>query len=312
MNIEALRVFCEVARQRSFSRAAATLDMTQSAASQAVQHLERELDQQLFDRSRRPPQLTAAGERFFSTCRDLLEQLDRTVTQMRELEHDIVGPVMVASIYSIGLYQTDAIRRFMEAYPRAHVRLQYLRPNLVVDAVLRGDAAIGLMSYPKESRELCVTPWKEEVMVLACPPSHRLADRSSVALSELADEGFIAFDPDLPIRKRIDAAFSRVKTEIRVLMEFDNIETMKQAIEIGQGVSILPRDTVRLAVEAGTLAAVPLEPSDLVRPVGIVHKAGRPLSAAAMKFVELLTGKAFRPGVEPPPKPTAPNSVAVV
>src|SRR5687768_14749045 len=101
MNIEALRIYCEVARQRSFSRAATDLRITQSAVSQAIQHLEKELDQQLIDRSHRPPQLTPAGEKFYSGCRDILDRFDRTITQMREIESDVVGPVHVASIYSV-------------------------------------------------------------------------------------------------------------------------------------------------------------------------------------------------------------------
>ncbi|MGL5096740.1 MAG: LysR family transcriptional regulator, partial [Planctomycetia bacterium] len=282
MNIQALRVFCEVARQRSFSRAASHIQITQSAASQAVQHLEEELGQRLVDRSHRPPQLTAAGDEFFACCRDILERLDQAIVQMRDLNNEVVGAVHVASIYSVGLYQSAAIRRYMELYPKASVRLQYLRPNLVVNAVLQGEATLGLVSYPRETRELAVTPWKEEEMALVCPVNHALADHDSVKLEDLRGEHFIAFDRDLVIRKRVDAALNKAKVDVQITMEFDNIETMKQAVEIGAGVSILPQATVRDSVLNGVLRSIPIKDAGLVRPVGIVHRKGKPLSVAAL------------------------------
>lgn len=290
MNIDSLRVFCEVARQRSFSRAAQTLNVTQSAISQTIQALEKELGRQLVDRSRRPPKLTPAGEKFHAGCRDVLDRLDRTIARLRELDNEVSGPVHVASIYSVGLYHGDAVRRFMETYPKAHIRLQTLRPNLVLDAVQRGDAMLGLVSYPKETRQLAVTPWKEETMVLVCPPLHRLATSKKVRLEDLQGEDFIAFDSDLTIRKRIDAALQQHKVTVNVVMEFDNIETVKQAIQNGTGVSILPEATVAASVKAGVLATVGFAKSELVRPLGIVHHKSKPLTLAATKFIELLAG----------------------
>ena len=291
MNIDSLRVFCEVARQKSFTRAASNLRMTQPAASMAVQTLEKELDEILVDRSRRPPQLTPAGQCFYAACRDVLDRLDRTTAEMRALGKEVAGSVTVASIYSVGLYHTDVIRRFMEAHPKANVRLQYLRPNHVLDAVLQGDAVLGFISYPRETRELAVIPWKEGEMVLVCPPSHRLASMKTVNFEDLSGEAFIAFDADLSIRDNVDAVLNRRRVEVRVAMEFDNIETMKQAVQVGAGITILPEATVSQEVKSGSLAAVRFQEAELVRPVGIVFRKDKPLSPAAAKFIELLSGQ---------------------
>lgn len=272
--------------------------MTQPAASMAVQQLERELDRQLVDRSHRPPQLTPAGERFFAGCREILDILDKTLCHIHELDDEVAGPVHVASIYSVGLYHTDVIRRFMELYPKANVRLQYLRPNLVVEAVLNGDAALGLLSYPRETRELEVNLWKEEEMVLVCPPSHRLAALRTAPLEQIRGENFIAFDSDLAIRKQVDAALHRHKVEVRVAMEFDNIETMKQAVQVGAGISILPEATVMQEVKSGSLAGVRIDGTELVRPVGLIYRKDKPLSLAATKFIDLLVGSARKSSLE--------------
>lgn len=244
----------------------------------------------MIDRSRRPPQLTTAGDRFFAGCRDILDILDNTLAQMHELDDEVAGPVHVASIYSVGLYHTSAIRHFMELYPKAMVRLQYLRPNLVLQAVLDGDATLGLVSYPRETRELAVLPWKEEEMVLVCPPTHKLAGLPSASLEQISGENFIAFDGDLVIRKQVDAALHRHKVEVQVAMEFDNIETMKQAVSVGAGITILPEATVMQEVLERSLAAVHLDPPELVRPVGVIYRKDKPLSLVAAKFIELLAG----------------------
>src|SRR5699024_7542109 len=144
--------------------------------------VERELSAQLVDRRRRPLCLTPAGDHFFGAARDILDQFDRAVAQIRELENDNVGPITVASIYSVGLYHADAVRSFMAASPRATVRLQSLRPNLVVEAVLRGEATLGLVSYPKPTKNLAVVPWREEEMVFVCPTDHPLAGQPTVRL----------------------------------------------------------------------------------------------------------------------------------
>lgn len=299
MNMESLKVFLEVARQHSFSRAANHLKITQSAVSQAVQNLEREIGHKLVDRTHRPPQLTRGGEQFYHDCKEIVDRFDFALTRLSEAEGEIAGPLYVASIYSVGLYSTDALRAFMATYPKVTVRLQYLRPNQVVQAVTDGESAIGLLSFPRDSRELQVVPWKEERMVLVCPPGHPLASQQPVPLTRLAGESFIAFDRDLAIRRHMDEILRRHKVEVRIAMEFDNVETLKQAVQIGSGVSVLPEATVQQEAIAGTLAIAKLASPGLVRPVGIIFRKNRPLTAAAVRFVETLTGKPVPDWLDP-------------
>jgi DNA-binding transcriptional LysR family regulator len=293
MNIESLRIFCEVARQRSFSRAAGHLRITQSAASQAVQALERELGHTLIDRTHRPPALTDAGARFCEDCHKILDDVQLAISRLSESDGEVAGPLYVASIYSIGLYSTEAIRSFMASYPKVNVRLQYLRPNQVLQAVHDGEASLGLISYPRETREIAVVAWKNEDMVLVCPPRHPLVSDKRPPLESLAGQSFIAFDRDLAIRRHIDEVLRDHKVEVRVVMEFDNVETLKQAVQIGAGVSILPEATVQQEAAAGTLAIVRLPSAELVRPVGIVFRKNRPLTLTVIRFVETLIGRSI-------------------
>jgi DNA-binding transcriptional LysR family regulator len=199
------------------------------------------------------------------------------------------GTVRVAAIYSVGLHDMSRpMQQFMSLHPQARVQLECLHPHKVVEAVLTGEADIGIMSYPPAERALSVVALREEPMAMVCHPNHRLARRRVVMPTELAGEPFVAFDPDLTIRKAIDRALRQHNVRVSIVMEFDNIETIKQAIIIAAGISILPRHTVQKEASIRTLAAVDVAVPGLVRPVGIVHHRQKPLTPTAARFVQML------------------------
>jgi len=289
MNIETLRVFCDVAQYQSFSRGAKTNGVSQSAATQSVHRVEEHFGVQLVDRSKRPFVLTPEGQACFEGFREVLELYDSVEAQVRSLRREIGGLVRVAAIYSIGLHDMSrCMQDFMRRYPKAKVRLEYLRWNKVYEAVLNGEVDLGILSYPAASPDVAVIPLRSERMAVVCPPGHPLTRHQAVTAEHLQGIDFIGFDRDLSIRKEIDRYMRQRSISIRVTMEFDNIETIKQAVEIGAGVSILPEPTVRDAVRTGALAMVRLIAPELYRPLGIVHRQRRVFTPTAAKFIELL------------------------
>ena len=289
MTLEALKLYCDIVRLRSFSQGAAANQVSQSAASQAIQQLETELQARLIDRSKRPFMLTPAGQTFYRGCQTVLEEFDTMLAATASHRTQITGSVRVAAIYSVGIHiMSDHMQRFMTLHPQAKVRLEYLHPHKVVEAVLTDEADLGLLSYPPKNRSLTVIPWRDEVMVFVCHPTHRLARRRLVALADLHNENFIAFDANLRIRKAIDRSLRQRDVRVNIAMEFDNIETIKQAIAVGAGVSILPQPTILKEVGYRTLAAVPLDMPEMVRPLGIIHRRGKLLTPTITRFLELL------------------------
>ena len=258
MHLKALKIFCDVVYRRSFSRAADDNGISQSGASQVVHQLERRLGVKLVDRSKRPFTLTPEGEVYYEGCHKLLERYDALEEEVRTLHDEVAGRVRVASIYSVGLHHMNRyLQDFLSHYPKANVRLEYLHPHRVYEAVESDQADLGLVSYPKSWRTIKATLWREEPMVLVCArgivcaPGQRRAE-------ELAGAAVIGFDADLTIRREIDRVLNLHNVEVRVVMEFDNIETIKRAIEIDAGVGLLPEPTALREVEVGTLAVVPL------------------------------------------------------
>jgi DNA-binding transcriptional LysR family regulator len=289
MTLEILKLYCDIVRLRSFSRGAAANQISQSAASQAIHQLEVELDVLLIDRSKRPFMVTPEGRTFSEGCRSLLQAFEKVRAEIASTRTQVTGSVRVAAIYSVGIHiLSDHMQRFMSLYPQAKIRLEYLHPHKVVDAVLNDEADLGILSYPPANRSLTVLPWRSETMVFVCHPTHRLARRKIITAADLNGENFIAFDADLRIRKAIDRCLRQHDARVKGIMEFDNIETIKQAIAIGAGVSILPRPTILKEVGNRTLAAVPLAMPELVRPLGIIHRRGKLFTPTITRFLELL------------------------
>ena len=148
------------------------------------------------------------------------------------------------------------------------------------------------MSYPEASREIAAIPWRDEEMQLAGRPAHPLAGREEVYPADLNGQDFVGFDEDLSIRNELERFFRAQGVAVNLVMHFDNIQMIKEAVALGRGVSILPARTMQAEIEQGRLVAVPLRAPELVRPVGIVYRRRKQLNRAAQGFVALVTGGA--------------------
>jgi DNA-binding transcriptional LysR family regulator len=289
MQIDTLKIYCDVVRLRSFSRGAEANGVLQAAASLTVQRLEKHLGAMLIDRSCRPWKPTREGQIFYDGCREVLDRYFDVEGEVRGRQMAANTEVRVAAIYSVNLRaMSQCVRRFNELQPQARVKLEYLHPSRVRERVLNDEVDLGILSFPQGRRDWTVIPWRNEPMVLACHPQHRLARLKTVAVKQLAGESFVGFDPDLVIRKKIDGYLRKQGVEVKVGLTFDNVEAVKRAVEVGSGVAILPQPTLEHEVQANTLTAVPLSPPDFVRPLGIVCRRSRRLSANTRAFIDLL------------------------
>lgn len=176
---------------------------------------------------------------------------------------------------------------FRARYRDAHLKVEYLRPEKVYEAVRQERADIGLVSYPLSNREITALPWRKERMVLAMPPSHALAGMKRVTPARLDGAEFVAFDEDLPIRKDIDAYLKENGAEVDVVMHFDNLQMIKEAVMLGSGVSVVPQPVIEKEAQEGRLRVAELSPS-LVRPLGIIHRKHTKMSRAVKAFLAML------------------------
>jgi DNA-binding transcriptional LysR family regulator len=288
VTFEHLKLFRDVAQTRSVSRGAQLNGISQSAASQHIQELERSFELTFLDRSTRPLAVTSAGKRYLEFCRDVLRRMESFDSELQNLKEAVSGEVRVASIYSVGLSEMSRIENeFSSRYPASKLLVEYLRPEKIYEAILADSADVGLVSYPEPTKEIASEPWLSEKMVVAMQPDHPLAHRESVRALELDGLDFVGFDEGLPIRREIDRFLREQGAEVKLVMHFEVIQMIKEAVEFGSGVSILPARILRSEIEQGRLAAVPLEPV-LYRPVGIIHRKRKQFSRAAEAFLALL------------------------
>lgn len=293
MYLESLKIFCDVVRRRSFSRAAAANEVSQSAVSQSVSQLERSLGVKLIDRSQRPFKLTPAGRVYYEGCRGVVERYYAIEREVRGLSGGESGTVRVAAIYSVGLGSMSGyVQQFAQLCPQAKVSLAYLHPDRVYESVLEEEADLGLVSYPQAKRGLAVVDWRREPMAVVAAPGHPLAALPRLRAMDLDGRPFVAFADGLRIGQEIEAALRRHGCQVEPVLSFDNIETIKRAVEIGEAVSILPTPTVQREVVAGTLVTIPLVAPRLERPLGIIYRKTASLPRIAEQFVELIRGRA--------------------
>lgn len=284
-----LRLIRDVAHFRNVSKAARVNELSQSAASQQIQELERELGIGLFDRSTRPLSVTAAGKLYLDYCRDVLRRHDELEASLNQLKKQANGIARIAAIYSVALSEMSEIEeRFYRRFPEAELQVSYLRPERVWQAVEEDQADLGLMSYAESSREIVALPWRDEEMVVAVAPDHRLAKRRSVPASALEGEAFIGFDDDLPISDQIERYLRDHKVSVELTLHFDNLQMIKEAVAHGAGTSILPRRVMREDLAQGRMKALRLEPAELYRPVRIVHRRRKVFNDATKGLLALL------------------------
>jgi DNA-binding transcriptional LysR family regulator len=294
MHIETLKVFCDLIETQSFSLAAERNFITQSAVSQQIRLLEEKFGRRLIDRVRGKREIrpTPAGEVFYRASKRVLESYDQLNESMRTLTGTISGKIRVATVYSVGLHELPPkVREFMSKFPSVKIDIEYSRTNRVVRDVLNGNVELGIVAFPEPRRGLTIVPMPSDRLVLICPPNHELARKKVIKATELKGRDFVMFERDIPTRKAIDKILKSYGVVVNKVSEFDNIETIKRAVEVGFGLSIVPYPSVVDEERNNQLAIVQLAEEDWIRPVGIIYRSDRNLSIAARKFIQLLENK---------------------
>ena len=288
MQFESLKVFCDLAETESFTKTAGLNGVSQSAVSQTIRSLEQHFKSLLIERSRKNFRLTAEGDVLYNHSKEILRTFDGIQGRLQELKHLVSGEIRVATVYSIGLHDLPPyIKRFMQDYPEVKVHVEYRRANQVYEAVLGNAVDLGLVAYPAHDARWEVVPLQKERLVLTCHPGHPFAKLKNVKLKALHGQKVVSFEPDLPTRKALDKILRGQGVVVKHVMEFDNIETVKRAVELNCGLAIVPEATIQQEVLQATLAAVPLAGNHF-RLLGAVYRRNKALSPAIKKFLDLL------------------------
>src|SRR5215831_14814733 len=289
MQIESLKVFCDLAETESFTKAAQINNVTQSAVSQQISSLERLFKSLLIERSKKHFRLTREGQVLYDYSKQVIQTNEALQNKLQQVKEIISGTIRVATIYSVGLHDLPPyLKKFLKAFPTVNVHVEYRRANQVYEDVLGNVVDLGLVAYPVRDNKLELFPLRKDTLVLISHPQHALAKHKSIKMKSLAGQKFIGFQPDIPTRKALDKILKENNVEVQHVMEFDNIETVKRAVEIDAGVAIVPQGTVVQEVAKQTLAQVTFEDGEFYRPLAAIYKKNKVLSPAMKQFLAAL------------------------
>jgi DNA-binding transcriptional LysR family regulator len=308
MQVESFRVFRDLVEGHSFSRAATLNGITQSAVSQQLRCLEQRLRVPLLERTSKKFILTREGQLLYETSREIITHFEHFRHQLEEMRNIISGTIRLIAVPSLGLHELPPyIKDFLRTYPRVKIQVDYRRSNEVYESVLAGEADVGFVAFPSPRKGLKVETFKKDTLHIICAPGHPLLKLGPVDLSKLAQTKIISLAPEMPTRQGLDRILATRGLKFQPMMEFDNVETLKQAVEINAGIAFLPYSAIAAEIATGALVVLPHEGPEIIRPLGIVSRASRVVSPAVKRFLKAL--KAPRPPHHPNPsaKETVPS-----
>lgn len=290
MDIDSLKLFCDVIQLKGFTQAAIANSITQSAVSQRLKALEKKFGLPLIERHGNELFLTKAGEAVYKGAKRILADMREVEEQLHGIDGKLGGSVRVAAIYSVGLYELDpSVKKFLRSYPEIEVQIEYSRANKIYQDVANGSVDLGIVAYPGNKPQLRWIPFCEDELVLICAADHPLAAHGSIELKQLEAQPFVKFQGDIPTRRALDEMLKKNGIAVVTKAEFDNIELIKRAVEIGIGVSIVPSMTIKSETQAGLLKAVSFAEGPFKRPIAILYRRGRSLPPAVRTFMSVLT-----------------------
>lgn len=288
MDLDQMRGFLETAREKSFTRAAEKLFLTQPAVSLQVKALEEELGTRVFERHGKQVLLTEAGRVLFARVEEILDMVNRAQQDIAALGDLKTGRLCVGTSDTNCAYVLPpVVKAFRAAYPGVDIRLTDRMSSEVVRLVMEGAVDFGLATLPvRESRVITVPLFVRED-VLICAVGHPLAQAARVGLSDAAAHPWLMLERGSTSRDLLDGACHRAGLAVHVAMELGSIEVIKRFVEIGLGVALVPAVAVKEEVRAGRLCA--LHVADLpARQVGVVQRPGGHLGRAAEVFLAFL------------------------
>jgi DNA-binding transcriptional LysR family regulator len=289
MNIETFKIFQDLVELRSFSKVAEKNCITQSAVSQQLAQLELTHKCQLVSRKKRPIELTREGQVLYKACKEILKRYEHFKDELNTVKAASQDRINTGAIFSIGMHTLPQyVKKFMVKHPKIHIHIEYLSAARIYERVLGGDLDIGLVAVPQRDKRLKVYDFEQEALVLVCSPKHPLAEKTEIDIHNIQFEPFIAFEQGVPTRGWIDSIFERYNIIIEPISEFDNIETVKRAVEINSGVSILPETAIGQEIANGTIRAIPFSNERFIRPTGIIMRKNRIFSKAGQAFIKML------------------------
>jgi len=287
-----LQVFESVARQLSFSRAAAELHLSQPAVSMQVKLLEGQAGMPLFERMGKKVFLTEAGAELHQHSRVIAQQLrdaDEALAARRGLSQ---GRLVITMVSTAKYLVPSLLARFLKQHPGVTVKLSANNREVVLKQLADNEVDLAIMGRTPEGMDAIAEPFARHPHVIIAAPGHPLAKKRRIPLARLAQETFLIREPGSGTRGLLERLFAEHRLPLNVSMEMASNETIKQAVQAGMGISLLSLHTIELELTTHRLVVLNVQGLPIVRDWYVVHLAAKRLSPAAQAFRAFLLSTA--------------------
>ena len=292
MDIRQLEIFCAVVRQRGFSAAAETLNLTQPTVSFQIASLEKELGIRLLDRSGRITTPTKSGEVLYRYALQITELTAEAEQAIHQLKGLLWGKIAIGASTIPGEYILPGLLpRFRKNHPGIAVEMAIGDTSEIVNKVLGNEVEIGVVGASEKSEKLLFTKFVSDKLVLIIPANRRWFAKSVVSLKELKRTPFVLREKGSGTRTMMEQKIQDAGFDLNgfdTVMIMGSTEAIKRAVESGAGVSIVSERAVINEVELGLIKTIEISGLDLARDFFIVHRKNKVLSPAAEALAKFL------------------------
>ena len=288
MDNQNLKAFITVAELGSFSEAADSLYLTQSAISKRIALLEQQIGKRLFDRIARQVSLTEAGNELLPRARRILQEYENALQAINDLSGEASGTLRLAISHHLGLHRLPPIlKQFAQQYPNATLDIEFMDSEKAYEQVLHGDSELAVITLALDSHHNIDSKkiWNDPLRFI-CAQDHPLAELKKPALKDLAEYPIILPGLNTYTGRIIQNLFQKEGIPLKAPMSTNYLETISTMVEIGLGWSVLPETLIR------DLNVMPFEKVSIERDLGYIHHKKRTLSNAAIGFLELIDAAA--------------------
>ena len=292
LTLRQLQCFSAVARNLSYTKAADELHLTQPAVSMQIRQLEQQAGLALTEQLGKKVHLTEAGEEVFRYARSILQQVDEMDDVLDKLKGFAGGRLHIAAISSANYFAPRLLGTFHQRFPDVNVSIETTNQAAVVKLVSENEVDMAIMGQPPSESHLEALEFMDNPLIIVAPPEHRLAARKRIALKELEKEIFLIREPGSGTRGAMQRFFREQKLKLTTGMEMGSLSGIKQGVQAGLGLGLLPHGAVQVELELGNLVELKVKGLPIQRHWYVVLHKGKRLSVAAEEFKSLLTEEA--------------------
>jgi DNA-binding transcriptional LysR family regulator len=288
VSLRQLRVFEAAASNRSFSKAAELLHLTQPGVSMHIKELETNAGLPLFERIGRKLFVTEAGQELLGRARDILRALKDAEDTLDGLKGLRRGRINLAVVSTAKYFVPQLLAHFGRDFPELEIRLAVNNRNSVIEQLVANEVDLAIMGRSPQSLDTVAEPFAQNPHVIIAAPDHPLAAQANIAVAAIAKETFIVREPGSGTRLAMQQFFEQLQLRCNVGMEMASNETIKQAVMAGMGVSFISRHTIELEIQTNRLAILDVRGTPVIRQWHVAHLAKKRLSPTASAFKEFV------------------------